>query len=72
MRPEKLDLPALAMVPSADRIVPPNSALGLARGLPRCETLAPAAGHIGMMVGGSARAKVWDPLDAWLRRIAAS
>jgi hypothetical protein len=24
------------------------------------------------MVGGSARAKVWDPLDAWLRRIAAS
>jgi polyhydroxyalkanoate synthase len=72
MRPEKLDLPALAMVPSADRIVPPKSALSLAQRLPRCETLAPAAGHIGMMVGGSARAKVWEPLDAWLRRIAAS
>jgi len=72
VRPEKLDLPALAMVPSGDRIVPPKSALALAERMPRCETLTPAAGHIGMMVGGSARAKVWDPLDAWLRRIAAS
>ncbi len=72
VRPERLDLPALAMVPSADRIVPPKSALSLAQRLPRCETLTPAAGHIGMMAGGSARAKVWDPLDAWLRRIAAS
>jgi poly[(R)-3-hydroxyalkanoate] polymerase subunit PhaC len=70
--PEKLVLPALAMVPSADRIVPPKSALGLAQRLARCETMTPAAGHIGMMAGGSARAKVWDPLDAWLRRIAAS
>jgi polyhydroxyalkanoate synthase len=72
VRPEKLRLPALAMVPSSDRIVPPKSALGLARRLPRCEILTPAAGHIGMMVGGSARARVWDPLDGWLRRIAAS
>jgi polyhydroxyalkanoate synthase len=72
VRPEKLLLPALAMVPSADRIVPPNSARDLAQRMPRCETMTPAAGHIGMMVGGSARAKVWDPLDAWLRRIAAS
>ncbi|HJR21500.1 MAG TPA: alpha/beta fold hydrolase [Dongiaceae bacterium] len=72
VRPEALHLPALAMVPAADRIVPPKSALGLAQRLPRCEILTPAAGHIGMMVGGSARAKVWDPLDAWLRRTAAS
>ena len=72
VRPEALRLPALAMVPAADRIVPPKSALGLAQRLPRCETLTPAAGHIGMMVGSSARARVWDPLDSWLRRIAAS
>ena len=72
VRPEKLRLPALAMVPSADRIVPPKSALALAERLPHCEAMTPAAGHIGMMVGGSARAKVWDPLDHWLRRIAAS
>lgn len=72
VRPEALRLPVLAMVPAVDRIVPPKSALGLAQRLPQCETITPAAGHIGMMVGGSARAKVWDPLDAWLRRIAAS
>jgi polyhydroxyalkanoate synthase len=72
VKPENLRVPTLAMVPGADRIVPPKSALGLAQRLPRCETLAPAAGHIGMMVGGSARAKVWDPLDSWLRRIAAT
>ncbi len=71
--PELLDLPALAMVPSSDRIVPPKSALGLAQRLRRGETQVPAAGHIGMMVGGSARAKVWDPLEAWIRRqVAAS
>jgi polyhydroxyalkanoate synthase len=72
VKPENMRLPTLAMVPSADRIVPPKSALDLAHRLPNCETLTPAAGHIGMMVGGTARAKVWDPLDAWLRRIAAS
>ncbi|HEX6118511.1 MAG TPA: alpha/beta fold hydrolase [Dongiaceae bacterium] len=72
VKPENLRVPALAMVPSADRIVPPKSALGLAQRLPRCETLTPASGHIGMMVGGSARAKVWNPLDEWLRRNAAT
>ena len=66
--PEPFKLPALAMVPSGDRIVPPQSALGLARRLPRCDIMTPAAGHIGMMVGGSARSKVWDPLDGWIRR----
>lgn len=73
MTPEALDLPALAMVPAGDRIVPPKSALGLAQRLRRGETQAPAAGHIGMMVGGGARTKVWDPLEAWIRRqVAAS
>lgn len=66
--PERLATPALAMVPSGDRIVPPQSALGLARRLSHCEIMTPAAGHIGMMVGGGAKTKVWDPLDGWLRR----
>jgi polyhydroxyalkanoate synthase len=66
--PEPFKLPALAMVPAGDRIVPPQSALGLARRLPNCEIMTPAAGHIGMMVGSGARPKVWDPLDGWIRR----
>lgn len=71
--PEALDLPVLVLVPRGDRIVPPGSALGLARRLKHAEIQEPAAGHIGMMVGGGARPKVWDPLEAWIRRqVAAS
>jgi polyhydroxyalkanoate synthase len=72
VRPEELRVPALAMIPGNDRIVPPRSALALAQRLPDCKTITPAAGHIGMMVGSSARTKVWDPLESWLRRIAAT
>ena len=28
-------------------------------------------GHVGMIVAGSARRRLWAPLVAWLRRIAA-
>lgn len=71
VRPEEVDLPALAVVPSSDRIVPPKSALALAKALPKAEIMTPLAGHIGMMVSGGARSAVWDPLDVWLRRISA-
>jgi hypothetical protein len=33
--------------------------------------LEPEGGHIGMIVAGSARRRLWAPLVAWLRRIAA-
>lgn len=66
VRPERLDRPALVVVPEQDRIVPPASAAALADALPDCRRLRPAAGHIGMVVGGSARAKVWEPLADWL------
>ncbi len=51
--------PALVIVPSADRIVPPASALALARAIPGARVEVPALGHIGMMVSGGAREKVW-------------
>ena len=31
----------------------------------------PDGGHVGMVVGGRARLRLWTPLAAWLRRIAA-
>jgi polyhydroxyalkanoate synthase len=68
--PSRVEAPTLAIVPAADRIVPPESALSLAKALPGAEVIAPKAGHIGMMVGGSARAQVWDPLAQWLDRVA--
>jgi polyhydroxyalkanoate synthase len=69
--PERIELPALVVVPGADRIVPPGSARGLAERLPRARTLAPPLGHIGMIVGSHAERAVWRPVADWLRDAAA-
>jgi polyhydroxyalkanoate synthase len=64
--PGSVAMPCLAVVPDNDRIVPPRSALALADALPGCTTLRASAGHIGMMVGGRARAELWEPLARWI------
>ena len=64
--PAGIHVPALAVLPSQDRIVPPESAAALAHALPAARTLAPRAGHIGMVVGGRAEAGLWSPLADWL------
>ena len=63
-----VDCPAIAVIPDQDRIVPPESALALARAIPTCEVLRTGTGHIGMMAGASAQAQMWQPLAHWLRR----
>ena len=70
--PARLDLPSLCIIPSADRIVPPASAAALCAAIPGAETLQPAAGHIGMVVGGRAESLVWQPLLTWLKARAAT
>ncbi|WP_255448527.1 alpha/beta fold hydrolase [Telmatospirillum sp. J64-1] len=67
VEPEALDLPTLVMVPRRDRIVPPASALPLARKISRirCRTL--ATGHIGMIAGARAKTDVYGPLSLWLK-----
>jgi polyhydroxyalkanoate synthase len=70
--PARLDLPCLCIIPSADRIVPPASAAALCAAIPGAETLQPAAGHIGMVVGGRAESLVWQPLLTWLKARAAA
>jgi polyhydroxyalkanoate synthase len=65
--PEDLHLPSIAVIPDQDRIVPPASALALARAIPACQILRTATGHIGMMAGAKAEGEVWQPLAAWLR-----
>jgi polyhydroxyalkanoate synthase len=67
VNPAGLDLPALCVIPAQDRIVPPNSAAALAAALPRVESLRPAAGHIGMVVGSRAERSVWQPLMTWIK-----
>jgi polyhydroxyalkanoate synthase len=66
VQPARLRLPTLALIPANDRIVPPASALALARAIPGTETVLPPLGHIGMVVSAGARAAVWRPLADWL------
>ena len=65
--PGRVDVPALVMVPRRDRIVPPESARGLADALPNCQLQEPNVGHIGMMAGSRAAEEVWSPVLAWIR-----
>ena len=67
--PARVARPAFVALPTRDRIVPPASASALAARLPAAITVEPRAGHIGMMVGGRARAALWEPLGDWLRRV---
>lgn len=65
--PTRIGLAALNIVPSADVIVPPASAEPLGALLPKGETLAVNAGHIGMVAGSKARSELYEPLADWLR-----
>jgi polyhydroxyalkanoate synthase len=68
--PRKITKPALVMIPSGDRIVPPLSAAALAhpkRGLKNVTRLDLPLGHIGMVVSGRARELCWTPLIDWLK-----
>lgn len=58
--PARLACPAVEFVSARDRIVPAASAIGL----PDSHIL--FSGHVGMIVGGRARAELWEPLRDWL------
>jgi polyhydroxyalkanoate synthase len=56
-------IPLLDVVAMADRIVPAAAALTMPGDANRLEIL---GGHVGMVVGGRARERLWEPLAAWL------
>ncbi len=67
--PSKIKVPALVMIPSGDRIVPPLSAAALAdpkKGLKNATRIDLPLGHIGMVVSSRARDLCWTPLMEWL------
>lgn len=66
IRPAHVTMPTLSLVPKADRIVPPASALALAHAIPGGLTHEIGLGHIGMMVGARAPALVWEPIRAFV------
>lgn len=63
--PSRIECATLVAVPANDRIVPPGSAMPLARKLKQATVLQPRAGHIGMVVGSRAKAELWHPLNGW-------
>jgi polyhydroxyalkanoate synthase subunit PhaC len=67
--PARLRLPAFVAVPGRDRIVPPESALPLARLIADARLHRPPAGHVGMVAGSAAEAVLWRPLLDWIREV---
>jgi polyhydroxyalkanoate synthase len=63
--PAKVAAPTIEFVSSTDRIVPGASAAGVG------ERRTLGAGHVGMIVGGSARRALWEPLADWISALAA-
>ncbi|WP_448208403.1 alpha/beta fold hydrolase [Azospirillum sp. sgz302134] len=64
--PERIAVPTLALIPERDRIVPPASAVALARRIAGGQMIRPPLGHIGMVVSAGAETGVWRPLADWL------
>ena len=67
VEPGELQVPAFVAIPARDRIVPPGSALALARALPGAAAHRPEAGHVGMVAGRRWQAELGAPLLGWLR-----
>lgn len=66
IKPEKIKIPAIVVIPSRDRIVPPDSARALADALPHATLLNASAGHVAMLTQTASRKKIVDKLSAFL------
>jgi polyhydroxyalkanoate synthase len=68
VRPELTSVPTLLVVPEKDRIVPPASAMALARLIPGAKVMTVKGGHVGMLTGPRAKTDVYAPLAKWVVR----
>jgi polyhydroxyalkanoate synthase len=66
--PHKLEMPGYVVAPGKDRLVPPESAMPLAKLMPHATLHEPMIGHIGMIVSTRAPQQVWAPLFNWLEK----
>jgi polyhydroxyalkanoate synthase len=66
VRPAELQRPALVIIPARDRIVPPASAMALAKAMPEAQIVTVPSGHVAMVVGEHGPRLTWAPLTAWL------
>jgi len=68
--PGAFDKPAVCVVPTGDRIVPPASARPLADALPQAEALTPHAGHIGTIAGQNVEKQIWERILIFIKTAA--
>lgn len=68
--PARIQAQTLVVVPSRDRIVPPQSAEALLAACPNAQGMKVQLGHIGMMTGRRAGTLVYGPLVRWMSRAA--
>jgi polyhydroxyalkanoate synthase len=61
--PAALKMPVLEIASTTDHIVPAATTPGVG------ERIDLALGHVGMIVGGRAKANLWEPLSLWLSRV---
>jgi poly(3-hydroxyalkanoate) synthetase len=69
VNPAALRLSTFVAAPGRDRIVPPESARPLAGLIKGAVLHEPAAGHVGMVAGGTAERVLWRPFREWLRTL---
>lgn len=65
VRPSHVNIPSLVVAPGNDRIVPPGSALALAKALPDAEVFQPSFGHVGLIASSKAPKQVWPRIFDW-------
>ncbi len=66
IRPDQIQKRAIVVIPSRDRIVPPESARALAEALPHATLLNAGAGHVSMITHTASRNKIVEELTAFL------
>jgi len=62
----KIKKSSLVIIPSKDKIVPPQSARPLSQQIQDAYILTPDCGHISMMVAAQAKREVWQPMKDWI------
>ena len=68
IKPEKINIPTYIAIAQDDRIVPPDSAISLAKKIKNVTLTKPALGHIGMMSSKKAHDLVWTALIEWIKK----
>ncbi len=67
--PAAIRLPSLFAIPKNDHVVPFDCAITLRNSMRGSQVIHPGAGHVGMIVGTSAKRELWMPFAEWAHTI---